>query len=275
MQISKSMRFDKIWLVVPCMTNQLKELELFLENHSWLFQNGGHLILKASGVVDQVFVEQVTTKGVLLLQQTDISLYDAWNQAMDYLCEISVEDGAYVAFLGLDDSLSLDFCSDVALLAHGNEKIDFIYGNSRHLFQGRYFDFVAPIKPALFGKSNFTFDVTHPGMMHRWETICKYRFDTQFKLAADFDFYVGIAQKQTISFKKIDVIQAEIGAAGVSNGLKAKSIYLKEWKEIERKRGVKLNLQLLRNKLNALLAIQPHLFRAIRKLWWMAKASKY
>lgn len=264
----------QFWLVVPLLSKQTHEIRPFINQHQWFFDQGGKAIFKISGAVDRDFASQVSSPNIHLIQRPDTGLYEAWNQSMDYLQDMEIHESSYIAFLGLDDVWSENFFSRALDLIKQQKNIDFIYGNSRHLFQGRYIDFASPIMPALFESDHFVFDVPHPGMLNKWGLILNQRFNTQFKLAADFDFYIGIAQKRKVSYKKINVNQADLGATGISNGPKAKSIYLKEWKQIEKKRGVKLSLQLWRTRLMALLAMHPYLFQIMRKLWWAVKATK-
>ena len=265
----------RFWLIVPLVSKQVDEIQPFIIKHQWFFDHGGEAIFKIGGSVAPDVVAQVCNPGIHLVQLPDPSLYEAWNQSMDYLRDMEIDENSYIAFLGLDDELSKEFFRQVVNLVRQNNHFDFIYGNSRHLFQSRYIDHESPINPALFGINHYVFDIPHPGMMNRWGAIFNERFDTRFKLAADFDFYVGIAQKGDVTYKKLNVIQANLGASGVSNGSKAKSIYLKEWKQIENKRNIKLDLQLWRTRFMALIAVQPYLFQVLRKLWWALKAPKY
>lgn len=265
---------SQLWLVVPLLSKQTHEIQPFINQHQWFFDQGGKAIFKISGAVDRDFASQVSSPNIHLIQIPDKSLYEAWNQSMDFLQNMGIDESSYIIFLGLDDVWSENFFRQAMNLIKQHKCLDFIYGNSRHLFHGRYLDYTSPVNPALFGADNFVFDVPHPGMLNKWGSIFNQRFDTQFKLAADFDFYIGIAQQGNISFLKIDIVQAVIGADGVSNGATAKSTYLKEWKLIEAKRKVKLDLQIWRTRLLALLATQPYLFQIMRKLWWAVKAHK-
>lgn len=109
-------------------------------------------------------------------------------------------------------------------------------------------------------------------MFNCWETIKNHRFDTQFRLAADFDFYIGIALSQEIKWKKLEVIQATLGGEGISGSLNSKQIYLKEWAIIEAKRGVKLGSNKLHTAVTAWISKSPLIYKWLRKAWWRIKS---
>ncbi len=262
-----------LWLIVPLLPEQVSEIENFINQHQWFFDGGGNAVFKINGIVDDLLMTIVPNKNIHLLQIPDLSLYDAWNLCLDYLLQKKIHENSYISFLGLDDLLSNEFIVSSKNLILEKNNIDFIYGNSRHIFNNRYIDRDTIDHPALFGVNNFSFDISHPGMLNRWGVISKFRFDTNFRLAADFDFYIGIALQSKVSYKKINCIQAIIGAEGVSNGANAKKIYLQEWMKIEKKRKINLNLELGRTRFVELIARWPYLYKNIRIAWWMIKGK--
>jgi len=264
-----------LWLIVPLLSNQTAEIADFIKQHQWFFDDGGNAIFKISGVVEHDIMPIFSSQNIHILQIPDVSLYEAWNQSLDYLQRTKIGEDSYISFLGLDDLWSKEFIIQAVKIIFEQKKVDFIFGNSRHLFHGRYIDRESPEHPALFGENDFIFDVPHPGMLNRWGAISTYRFDTNFRLAADFDFYIGVTLAQKPIYKKVNCIQAELGASGVSNGPNAKKIYLEEWKKIKNKREVELNLNLGRTKIVEFLSRWPNLFQKIRRLWWLITTEKY
>ena len=231
-------------------------------------------MLKASGSVDQLLSEFVRSAGGTIRQTKDSGIYDAWNQAMDFLQSTSLDEDTYVAFLGLDDELNRDFCNEVARIAIDGGKPDFIYGNSRCILNGRFKDQTSPSFPSLFAKDRYVFDVPHPGMMNKWGAIRNYRFDTRYKLAADFDFYIGIAQRRDVSFTHVQKIQAMIGTDGMSNNASAIEIYIREWGLIQSRRNVVLVVPTWRLKILQMVAAVPFLLKPLRRLSWIVRAKK-
>ena len=274
MQVSETEDFKKIWIITPFLHNELPNLESFLESHKWFLTKGGKILLKSDGRIDQKQLDHLIGTGIVLIQKPDISLYDAWNQGMDFLLSINIDLDSYITFLGLDDRLSNDFCRKTIEAVKNDPKIDFIYGNGRSTLNGRYKDLAVTNKPALFNGAEYVFDVLHPGLMNRWSTIRDQRFDINYRLAADLDFYIGITQRQQVIYKHLSVIQAIIGADGVSNNAKALNIYINEWTSISKKRGVFLRLDQRRMYFLRILSKFPRLFFILRRGYWSVTAKK-
>lgn len=174
--------------------------------------------------------------------------------------------------MGLDDLLTERFCEEALTTTSIEDEIDFVYGNSVHELKGTTYLHESPENPKLFGQDNFLFDVPHPGMFNRWGTIKNYRFDTQFRLAADFDFYIGIALSKSLKWKKLNMVQATLGGEGISASLNSKQIYLNEWATIEAKRGVKLSSNKLHTTVTAWIAKNPLVYKWLRQAWWKIKS---
>ena len=92
----KSDMFNRIWLIVPFMSYQTRELMAFADKHKWLLERGGSVLLKASDTIDPQIADQVEAAGATLIQRVDSGLYDAWNQAMDHLRDAEIMEGAYI-----------------------------------------------------------------------------------------------------------------------------------------------------------------------------------
>ena len=271
----KSFALCKFWLVIPLLPDQGNEVSIFLTKHKWFVEKAGNILFKSSGGLDVEIANAIEDVGCKLIQTKDAGIYDAWNQAMDYLEECADLDGnEYVAFLGLDDILIEDFCiAVVGFLKYPNIP-DFIFGNSRLVLDGRFKDRISPINPKLFGKNGYVFDVPHPGLMNRWGSIKYFRFDLRYRLAADFDFYIGIARATNIAYVKLSIIQAIIGSNGMSNSVKALDIYLQEWMMIASNRAVNLAVPKYKFTLMKLISTFPFVFRWLRRSLWIVRGEK-
>lgn len=268
----KSNVFANIWLIVPVVADHFRDIPSFLHTHQWFCEGGGHILFKATrDIVDKPIAAIIEAAGCKLSQVKDSGIYDAWNQAMDMLESQPLKEDCYIAFLGTDDALNTAYCLSVAGFAQQPIKPDFIYGNALYRSSGRSRYRASPLTPKLFGKDGYLFDVPHPGLMNRWGTIRKYRFDLSYQLAADFDFYIGIAHNTGASYKKINEIQAVIGSDGMSNSIKALEIYPQEWSLIASRRGVKLVVPRLKIALFRAIALVPAAFNFLRHLSWLIR----
>lgn len=250
-----------------------KALPDFIAKHQWFCREGGHILFKTAGSITPEAGHLIETAGCIFAQSEDSSVYDAWNQAMDILenQHLNVED--YVAFIGMDDELREEFCLAIAKLPRPPNPTDFIYGNAQYHFKGRYKNIITPDRPKLFGQDNYLFDIPHPGMMNRWGTIRESRFDTSYQLAADFDFYIGIAHTTNVSHQKIQTIQATIGADGMSNSIEALEIYPREWSMIAANRQVHLTVPGFKIALFRKIANFPMIFHLLRRIAWKVKGK--
>lgn len=259
-------------LVLPILAKQQADLPAFVEKHRWFLDRNGRLLIKSSGEFTENILSDICSDRVMVVVRNDKSIYDAWNQCLEELNGRGLTENTYVTFLGIDDLLSQSYVDLVHTTLQEQPSLDFVYGNSRHELKGTSYLHESPENPKLFGRNNFLFDVPHPGMFNRWSTIKNYRFDTQFRLAADFDFYIGITLSKSLKWKKLDTVQATLGGEGISASLNSKQIYLKEWATIEAKRAVTLSSNKLHTTVTAWIAKNPLVYKWLRQAWWKIKS---
>ena len=272
---TKSNSYGGIWLIVAVVASDYPNLPVFLDKHRWLCAGGGHLLFKAASIVDDPLAKIIAAAGCELLQVKDSGIYDAWNQAMDMLESTTLTNDCYVAFLGIDDTIREDYCLAATRIAQPPTQPDFIYGDALNVSHGRAKYQVSPLMPKLFGKNNYLFDVPHPGLLNRWETIKKFRFDVRYQLAGDFDFYIRIANSMDVTYAKMPKVQAIIGADGMSNSLKALEIYPREWAMIASSYQVSLAVPRFKIALFRALATVPPLFNLLRRIAWLIRGRTY
>ena len=269
----KSNVFADIWLIVAVVAANFRDIPSFLQSHQWFCAGGGHILFKAASVVDDPLANIIAAAGCTLLQVKDSGIYDAWNQAMDRLESTTLTNDCYVAFLGIDDTIREDYCLAATRIAQPPTQPDFIYGDALNVSHGRAKYQVSPLMPKLFGKNNYLFDVPHPGLLNRWETIKKFRFDARYQLAGDFDFYIRIASSMDVTYAKMPKVQAIIGADGMSNSLKALEIYPREWAMIASSHQVTLAVPRFKIALVRAIATVPPLFNLLRRLSWLIRGN--
>ena len=263
--------FSNIWLIVPFTPTVCNVLPSFLNKHQWFYTGGGNILFKSAASIDQKTARMITSAGCKLTQTEDSGIYEAWNQAMDTLEKQHLDIDAYVAFLGVDDEINEIFCLSVANLAKQSSKPDFIFGDAKYRLHDKCKTRHSPVNPRLFGKNDYLFDIPHPGLMNRWGTIRPFRFDLSYKLAADFDFYIGVAQSTLVSYQKIQAVQSTMGADGMSNSLEALDIYPREWSQIAARRQVHLAVPRLKIALFRKIARFPMIFHLLRRMAWQVR----
>jgi|APSaa5957512535_1039671.scaffolds.fasta_scaffold04766_4 hypothetical protein len=266
-------KYKNIWIISPMLGCQGCELITFIERHIYFLNDGGNIVVKVLGLLDKEALDSLNIKGVVLIQESDHGLYEAWNQALQYLISINISPDSCITFLGLDDTLCQNFCESVA--KNMDKNIDFIYGDIYSRLGNRYRRRYAERTPLLFQKkSKYVFDIFHPGMMNRWGLISSFKFDQRYYLAADLDFYIRLSESHNITYLYIDGIQSIVGADGISNDVNAKEVYKKEWEMIEDKLSVEIVKKSNRMTILSVISKNKTLYKLIRDLYWKVVAKR-
>ena len=266
--------FQDVFIVVPLISNEFNDALIFSNNHSWFTKKQGKILFKIGGKINKEQLNLLKNKNHYIFEKDDFSLYNSWNQAMDFLSLKEINDSSLVIFLGIDDYLNEAYLDNVISSFKTKNNIDFLYGDVKSVLGNYSRVSKSNPRPNIFKKNNFSFDIPHPGLANKWSTIKNYRFNEEYQLAADMDFYIRISKDKIINHEYIPIIQAAIGANGVSNSYKAKSIYLREWKLIAIKNNVDLDLNIIRPRLKNLLTKIPFLFFIFRNIYWRIYGTK-
>jgi hypothetical protein len=268
------MNFDKLYIISPFLNSEKESVIEFMDRHKWFTDGGGSIVLKCAGDADKSILG-LTNENIILLECDDVSLYNAWNQAFDYLLTSGIDNSSYVIFLGIDDILLPDYIVGAVNVIANIEGIDFIYGDAVFVKNGRYLRKNGKNNPVIFSRSSiYSFDINHPGMLNKWSIINKYRFDVTYQLAADFDFYVRISHNEKIIYNYLPKDQAVIGLNGVSNSINSKCIYFKEWCMIENKNNIIIEKGGVRFRVLKYLSKYPYFYKILHNALWMLKSKK-
>jgi hypothetical protein len=254
-------------VVVPLLIKDEQAFILFLTKHLWIKKYLGILFVKTQFGLSDYAKKSIQNNDFELFEMPDNSLYDAWNQSLDHLNKLFIDQNFYLTFLGIDDELNEIFIRD-NLQNINSLKYDFIFGDAVTTLNDRSRKIYPNSSPKLFSKGPFQFDIIHPGMLNRWELIKNYRFNTSYKLAADLDFYIRISLENEIKYLYISIVQALIGSDGISQNAKSKFVYKVEEKEISNKLSVIIIANTYRTLLLIFLARFPKLYILFRKIYW-------
>ena len=162
------------------------------------------------------FCEEFASKNINFryISEPDDGIYDAMNKALD------ISGGEWILFMNAGDSFfSPDVLSDVyAEDLHGS---DVVYGNILMKDNGHYKKDPAGNPEDQVNHS----PICHQAMFTRTDILRKYRFDTGYELAADYDTMIRMF-KDGRSFKKLDktISIFEMGGASYRQSIR----YLKQ-----------------------------------------------
>ncbi len=182
-----------------------------------------------------------------IISSKDSGIYDAMNESLSYA------HGDWVIFINAGDELY-----DGLVLSKISPKlrddIYVLYGDVM-LRENGFHKLLRSGKICDFCKTN---PICHQGAFTRLDIAKKYRFNTDYKIAADFDMFLRIYVDSPDSFVQIDNVISYFLLGGVSS----KSVYRRE-KEFDISRK---NNQLKRVPLPIVLVFKSCLIEMIRSL---------
>jgi glycosyltransferase involved in cell wall biosynthesis len=131
--------------------------------------------------------------------EKDSGIYEAMNKALNYI------SGEWVLFIGADDELLADF-SKMAPLLSGKNVIHY----ASVLYNGRKcIGYVNPYKFAKLG-------LHHQAVFYDSSIFKKYRYNTAFRIAADYVLNITCYKDKSIKFHFHDYIVAKYNHTGIS-----------------------------------------------------------
>ncbi|SFB00618.1 glycosyltransferase family 2 protein [Selenomonas ruminantium] len=148
--------------------------------------------------------------GIKWISEEDSGIYDAFNKGID------ISTGDYIYFLGSDDALyskstitnvvdnleaNIDVLSAAVMVVDGKSGKQYpvfnSHAKSREFFNGRM--------------------VPHQGMFCRTELLKKNKFDTKYKIAADYKLFLQLYFDDKVAINFIEEIVAFYADDGISN----------------------------------------------------------
>ena len=206
----------------------------------WVVQDGG------SSDGTQQWLESLADARISLVSEKDNGIYDALNKA------VRRAKGEWIGLLHSDDLYpNNDVLQEVVAAMNGN---DAIYGDLKYVQAGdtqqvlRHWK-AGTFEPALLRKGWMP---PHPTLFLRKEIYARVgEFDTQFKIAADYDFILRVFQLAHLKIHylpQVLMLMRQGGASSKVSNLVAKS---KEDLRIMRKNGLPFALFVLLRKIGS------------------------
>lgn len=159
-------------------------------------------------------INKYIDRGVKYISEEDTGVYDAFNKGLE------IASGDYVQFLGSDDSLcSKDIISKI--VSHLDDDTDILSAAIIVVDEKSSKQYIAYNHLAL-DKTNYRGGmIPHPGMFVRTSLGKKYKFDTSYKIVADYKFFLQCYYDDNVKFKFIDEPVVFFNNSGASSDLEA------------------------------------------------------
>ena len=218
------------------------------------------------GSSDETLAAIVDAPNVRVLRsKPDNGIYDAWNQVLDD-CR-----GEFFAFIGVDDQPTNEFLEAAKQFVASLDQPPLLVYGDRILQRGEYRRTLRyPSAPRLLEAGRPIFDIPHQAALNHRSLFDAKRFDGQFQLAGDLEFYV--AQRERIregGYRYLPIPQVVASEDGLSRSVASFSIYLREFRMIEKSYGLLLGYPRLKLHLLALIAKIPGMFDVFKRASWM------
>lgn len=255
-------KYPKISIITVCF-NSIKTINQTI--HSVINQtypNIEYIIIDGGSVDGSVdIIKEYQERITYWVSEPDSGIYDAMNKG------INIATGDYIQFLGSDDCLaSYETIEQIAILLSENRSIDAL-STSVLVVDEKY-------KIQFTGKSKFSqeelylgFRIPHQGLFMKASILKTYLFDTQYKIAADYDLFLKLHFDSNISFIYLDKIAAFYSLEGISsknlmekckediaimNKYKFPKEYIKRYENLNKKNNYKMVLKKILNILGLL-----------------------
>lgn len=201
--------------------NDLKKTLISVLNQDW---QDIEIIIKDGGSTDKSLSDIPTDSRIKIVSKSDKGIYDAMNQATDYIT------GSYVIFMNCGDLFySKSTISDIF------KQIDF---NARNvIYYGDCFtvnrETVLRYPDIMDDYGCFTKTLCHQATVYSSELFNVKKFSLDYRIAADYEYYIYMYCKG-VKLKHIPVIIAYYQGNGASEKQTNRVLGLKESKEIRK-----------------------------------------
>jgi len=157
-------------------------------------------------------IKKYSQYGIKWISESDTGLYDALNKGVD------LSTGDYIQILGSDDSL---FNSNTIsnMVANIEEDTDVLSATVIAVDERSCKSYICDNTHAKNKEKYSGGMIPHQGMMVRNSVLKKYKFDTRYKISADYKFFLQCYYNDNIKFKFINTPVAFYSNGGVSSDL--------------------------------------------------------
>lgn len=174
-----------------------------------------HIIIDGLSSDSTLKIVQQCKHDALIVSESDNGIYDAMNKG------IGIASGEIIGILNSDDFYcDKDVLWEVSEYFQNNKDLDILYGDLVYVSKNKIDKVVRrwrskPYYPTFFEDANVP---PHPSLFLRSNVYWMAGvFNTQFKLAADYEFMLRIFKKFNFKSKQIDRIYTTMRLGGATN----------------------------------------------------------
>lgn len=188
---------DKIEQCISSVVNQT------YDNLEYIVIDGG----STDGTVD--VIKKYNDKISYWCSEPDKGIYDAWNKGLSHAT------GDYINFVGSDDAIcSKDTIEKI--VSYLDASVDVLAGNVIRVNEKSGFEFLQNNKHILSKESYKGGCIVTQGTFIKRSLCDKYKFDTSYKVAADYKFFLQYYNDRSVKIKFIDDVIQYFSDGGIS-----------------------------------------------------------
>ena len=159
-------------------------------------------------------IKKYENKIDFLISEKDTGIYDAMNKG------INKASGDYIGFLNSDDFYTSDSIISKKMNSIKSNNFDLVYSNVLFSKQNNVNFIIRKYNSFLFHPFFLKFGImpSHPSSIMKKKLIKECGlFDTNYKIASDFDLFVKIFKNKTIKYKYLNINSVLMRVGGKSN----------------------------------------------------------
>lgn len=192
--------YNRVNEIEQCITSVINQT---YDDVEYIVIDGG----STDGTVD--VIKKYNDKISYWCSEPDKGIYDAWNKGLSHAT------GDYINFVGSDDAIcSKDTIEKI--VSYLDASVDVLAGNVIRVNEKSGFEFLQNNKHILNKKSYKGGCIVTQGTFIKRSLCDKYKFDTSYKVAADYKFFLQYYSDSSVQIKFIDDVIQYFSNGGIS-----------------------------------------------------------
>ena len=206
----------KISIITATFNSEFSIVDCINSVYNQSYDDVDHIIIDGKSTDQTVeLINNNNNRVKLLISDLDNGIYDAMNKGID------LSNGDIIGILNSDDVyFNNDVLSKIAIFFKNNDAIDAVYGNLVYVKRNDINKIVRYWQSFDYNNNFFEYGNVppHPTLFIRKSVYLKHgKFNTEFKLAADYEFMLRILKVKGINSIHLNFTMVKMRLGGATN----------------------------------------------------------